>query len=220
MPKLLYKLASRSRREKVFSCIENIISCSTIPDYLILLSFDVDDPEMQGDEVKKRLDRYGDKVKAYWGISGSKIIALNRDISLVDEWEYLVVTSDDFWIEKKGFDQDIIRDFKDFSGLIHYPDGFANERLATMPIMDRSYYNIDGWVYNPIYFSVFADNEQMQMAQKRGRYKFVNERKITHKHPIWGFGKADDLLNHTESFYHIDRPTYFKRLEENFGLPK
>lgn len=220
MPKLLYKLASRSRREKVFNCIENIIEQSTIDDYLILLSFDVDDPAMQGDDVKAKLESYGDKVKAYWGISGSKIIALNRDISLISEWEYLVVTSDDFWIEKKGFDQDVLNDFKGFSGLLHYPDGFANERLVTMPIMDREYYNLDGRVYNPIYLSLFADNEQMAMAQKRGRYKLVNDRKITHKHSIWGFGPPDDLLKHTESFYPIDQPTYFKRLEENFGLPK
>jgi hypothetical protein len=218
MPTILYKLASRSRKEKCFACIENIIEQSTIDDYLILLSFDVDDPEMTGDDVKQRLATYGDKVKAYWGISGSKVIALNRDICFAPEWQYLVVTSDDFWIDKNGFDQDVINDFSGFSGLLHYPDGHANARLVTMPIMDREYYQIDNFVYNPIYFSVFADNEQMAVAQKRGRYKFVNERKVTHRHPIWGWGAPDAQLRHTESFYEVDRPTFIRRQQENFGL--
>src|SRR5277367_4952355 len=116
--RILYKLASRSRREKCFACIENIIDQSTIQDYLILLSFDIDDTEMKGQGVKKRLAGYGDKVKAYWGVSESKVAALNRDVCFIREWQYMVVTSDDFWIDNKGFDQRVIESFDGFSGLL------------------------------------------------------------------------------------------------------
>lgn len=218
MPKILYKLASRSRREKCFACIENIIEQSTIGDYLILLSFDIDDSEMQGEEVKDRLAKYGDKVKAYWGISGSKVAAINRDVCFIQEWSYMIVTSDDFWIDKKGFDHFIIESFIGFSGLLHVPDGHAGVRLVTLPIMDRDYYRVDGFVYNPAYKSLYCDNEQMQVAKLRGKYKFTDESWVTHRHPIWGYGPTDALLRHTESFYPVDHATFVKRQEINFGI--
>lgn len=222
MPKLLYKLASRSRREKVFACIENIIEQSTIDDFLILLSFDVDDSAMYGEEVKERLKSYGDKVKAYWGISGSKVAAINRDISFVGDFEILLNHSDDFWIEKKGFDAAVIKsmseNFPDGDGMLHFPDQMAMERLCTYQIVGKKYFDRTGLVYNSEYFSVFCDNEETEKAKMLGRYAYIDEKYLTHRHSLWGFGPPDDLLKHTESFYHIDAQTYNRRMANKFYI--
>lgn len=222
MPQLLYKLASRSRREKCFACIENIISCSTISDYIILLSFDVDDPEMQGDEVKERLSRYGDKVKAYWGISGSKVAAINRDISFIEDFDIVLNHSDDFWITKPGFDSAVIsamdKYFPDGDGMVHFPDQVALSRLCTYQIVGKKYFDRTSYIYCPEYFSLFCDNEEFLKSQKLGKYAYIPEFYLEHRHAIWGYGAADALLRHTERFYQIDGTTFNKRLADNFGI--
>jgi hypothetical protein len=222
MPKILYKLASRSRREKCFACIENIIDQSTIDDYLILLSFDIDDIEMQGDVVKERLAAYGDRVKAYWGISESKVAAINRDVCFVDTWSILCNHSDDFWIMSKGFDTAVVKAmdhfFPDTDGMLHFPDQVAGARLCTYQIVGKKYYDRTGHVYNPEYKSLYCDNEEFLKAKLLGKYEFIPLRYLEHRHPIWGYGIADAQLRHTESFYDVDRETFIKRQAENFGL--
>jgi hypothetical protein len=220
--RLLYKLASRSRRNKVFACIENIIDQSTIDDYLILLSFDIDDYEMQGNVVKDRLDAYGSRVKAYWGMSESKVAAINRDICFVDGWSILCNHSDDFWITSKGFDTAVIKAmdhyFPDGDGMLHFPDQVAKERLCTYQIVGKKYFDRTGYIYNPEYKSLYADNEEFLKAKTLGKYEFIDLKYLEHRHPIWGYGKADEQLRHTESFYDVDRATFLRRQAENFGL--
>jgi hypothetical protein len=220
--KIIYKLASRSRKEKCFSCIENIIAQSTIEDYLILLSFDVDDVSMQGDEVKERLSLYGGKVKAYWGVSGSKVTAINRDIGFVGGWRIICNHSDDFWITSRGFDTAVVkameRYFPDTDGMIHFPDQVAKERLCTYQIVGRKYYDRTGYIYCPEYKSLYCDNEEFLKAKLLGKYEYIPLRYLEHRHPIWGYGQADDLLRHTESFYDQDRNTFLRRQAINFGI--
>jgi hypothetical protein len=73
-------------------------------------------------------------------------------------------------------------------------------------------------VYHPEYKSVYCDNEATDVAKMLGKYLYVPEFYIEHKHPAWGFGKVDDLMRHTESFYHQDHATYEKRKKIKFGL--
>lgn len=222
IPRILYKLASRSRKDKLFACIENIIDQSTIEDYLILLSFDIDDPAMQGEDIKIRLSAYGGKVKAYWGISGSKITAINRDVSFIHDWQILLNHSDDFWITRKGFDEAVIKvmddNFPDRDGTVHFPDQVAGDRLCTYQIVGKKYYDRTGYIYNPEYSSLFADNEEFLKSKMLGKYIFVPEAYLEHRHHIWGFGPADALLKHTESFYQIDGATFNRRMAQNFGI--
>lgn len=222
MPKLLYKLASRSRREKCFNAIDNIINQATIEDFLILCSFDVDDKEMLGPEVLDRVASYGDKVKAFWGVSGSKTKAINRDLEFVSDFEILLNHSDDFWIERQGFDAAVIKAMEEHASdtdiMLHFPDGIVNERLCTYQIVGKKYFDRTGYIYNPEYHSVFCDNEETEKAKLLGKYVYINENYLCHRHPIWGFGPVDELLRHTESFYPVDVQTYARRKSINFGI--
>src|SRR5687767_10174448 len=184
--KILYKLPSRSRRAKMFGCIDNIISMARHDDYKIQLTLDYDDKEVIGDDVKERIASYGDKVHAIYGQSSGKIFAVNRDMEFAGDWQILVSTSDDFWFEE-GFDLEIIKASKKHPDcLLHFPDGHANERLVTIPIMDRAYYNRFYYIYFPEYMSVYCDNEQMEVAKLLGRHRFINKRICTHRHPANG----------------------------------
>ena len=214
--KLLYKFASRSRPEKFFKCLDNIQSLSRHDDYLILCSLDKDDVSMNTPEVILKLTTYK-KVLPIWGESKTKTEAINRDINLIDDWDILLNHSDDMVFTKIGFDLDIIEAFKDFDGLVHFPDQVAKEKLITYAMMSKEYFNQFGYIYHPSFISVYSDNYQQYIAQKTNKYKFVDKQILRHEHPIWGFGIADELNKKTEDkhTYELDRLT-FERLKKEF----
>jgi len=125
--KITYVFASRSRPNKFFAAIDNIINFSVKEDYTIIASLDVDDATMNSDEVKKKICGY-DKVCAYYHESTGKVNAINRDINLIPkDTDIIIVMSDDMVFTQQGFD-DIIRIdmqkyFPDYDGCLHYPDG-------------------------------------------------------------------------------------------------
>lgn len=220
---ILIKFPSRSRPNKFFSCLENIKSLIGIDDYIICCALDLDDPTMNNKLVKERLNTY-DKLRVYWGISKSKIHAINRNVPLDVDWKYLVCVADDFWFLKKNFGKQIISDFEkyfpDTDGLLHYPDGRVNKKLVTLPVMGRKYYERFGYIYNSEYVSVKADKEQMEVAQILGKYKYVPIQIADHRHPRWNFGEKDDQLKMQDSplNYAKDGMTFNKRKMERFGL--
>lgn len=209
---ILYNFASRSRPDKFFKAIENINALSKT-DHIIVAKLDTDDKAMQDrfDEV----NRCGAII--IWGTSKNKIDAINRDIP--DGWDILVNMSDDMVFTKEGFDLDIIEAFNgDYDQFIHFPDGFTGERLCSMSIIGKPYYDRFGYVYHPDYVSLFCDNEAGDVAKGLGKYKFVKKDIFKHMHPAWlGYGH-DDQLRHTEKFYRQDQRTYNKR--KAWGFPK
>ena len=213
--RILYKFPSRERPDKFFACLDNITSLARHNDYLILCSFDLDDETMCNSEVRDKIAQYP-KVITYWGTSKNKIDAVNRDLCFAPPFDILCVHSDDMWFIKEGFDLDIIEAFRDFKGLVHFPDQQAGAKLITYPIMHREYYEIDGYIYRPCFDSVYADNYQQHIAKKRDKYKFINEKILEHRHSIWGFGKPDNLLKKTEDpkVYKKDRETFQRILKE------
>lgn len=219
--KILWKFASRSRPAKLFSCLDNIQKMARHDDYEILLTLDLDDDTCTSDEFKQRLSHYV-KITPIWGDSrGSKIFAINRDLDLMKDFDIIMCHSDDFVIVKEGFDLDVIGHYEQgFSGLLHYPDGRAGTRLCTYAIMDKAYFDLTGWIYNPLYKSVAADNEQHEVAVLLDRYKYVDVTAIKHLHPAYGDAPNDDLYRRNEhpSLYAKDLETLRNRRAINFGI--
>lgn len=217
--RILYKYPTRSRADKFFASLDNLYRLVSHDNYHILVTLDVDDPVVTTDEFKKKILEYSN-LTPMWGTSTGKVSATNRDLIFFDDWEILVLLSDDMHLQP-GFDKEILKSFEDgFSGLVHFPDGVANERLCTFTVMDRIYYDMFGWIYNPIYKSVGCDNEQHEVAVKLGRYKYIPVYIVRHLHPAYGMAPIDDLYRRNEDpvLYAQDLETLRNRRADNFGI--
>lgn len=217
MTHILFNIASRSRPEKFLKLIETIKNFCTQP-YTIIAKVDNDDPA---------LGRYliaGPEVDFKFGLSENKIAAINRDIP-GEGWDIIVDVSDDFVFTKPGFDN-IIREHCGPDDYLHFPEDFAdreakagkNERIVILYCAGIDYYRRFNFIYNPVYKSLFCDNEGTAVAKLLGRYKEVNEVIFFHAHPAAGYGVMDAQTRRTEAFYKEDQVTYLKRQKEGFGL--
>lgn len=207
MKHILFNIASRSRPHKFNALVDSIYKlCS--PPFTILAKLDDDD--------LTREEYITDRVTVAPGLSTSKINAINRDIPK-GGWDILVDVSDDFVFTRQGFD-DIIREHCGPDEIVNFPEPFAKGRIIIMAVMGNQYYNRFGYIFNPVYQSLFCDDELTTVAQKLDKYKFINEDIFYHAHPSAGYGKPDRQTLITEAFWKQDQKTYNKRLSENFGL--
>lgn len=213
---ILFNFASRSRPGKFRRLVMQIHEYCTQP-FTILAKVDEDDPALP-----EYLTTEG--VTFAVGKSENKIHAINRDIPY-DGWDIIVDVSDDFVFTRKGFD-DIIRAECGPDDYLHFPEPFAdnqarigkNERIVIMYCAGGDYFNRTGWIYNPVYLSLFCDNEGTAVAKLNGRYKEVNKQIFFHAHPAAGYGVQDEQTKRTEGLFHVDQETYNKRKKEGFKL--
>lgn len=216
--RILYKFPTRERPYRFFKCLDNIKKFAQHNDYIIEVTADIDDATMFNPEVIEQIKQY-DKVNIRFGTSKNKVDAINRDMGLFNDWDILINMSDDMEFIYYGFDKKIIQDFNSFRSLdllLHYPDQKAWHAMVTMAIMGHEYYNRFGYIYNPVYKSLFCDNEQMEVAKMLGRYKYMKKRLFNHNHPLHGLAEKDQLYLHTVSFHKEDKATFEKRKAEKF----
>ena len=226
--KILFKYASRSRNTKFFTGLDNILkNLFDLENFCILISLDIDDYSMNNKETINRLleyvNKYPEKIIIKFGSSKNKIDAINRDVNEIKEkfnFDILVNFSDDMEFIEHSFD-DIIRSkffifYPDTDGNIYFNDGFTGERLSTMSIIGRKYYDKFNYIYHPSYHSLWCDNEYTEVAKRSEKIIYFHERIFNHNHPSNVGGFIDEQLIKTESFSDIDRQNYEKRLTNNF----
>lgn len=215
--RILFNMASRSRPEKFLKVVKNITDLCTQP-YSIIAKVDDDDPTLGGYLVAPPI------VEFKFGLSENKIAAINRSIP-AEGWDIIVDVSDDFVFTRKGFD-DIIREHCGPDDYLHFPEEFAdreaatgrNERIVILYCAGVEYYRRTNFIYNPVYKSLFCDNEGTAVARMNGRYKEVNEVIFFHAHPSAGYGTMDAQTRKTEAFYKEDQITYNARRAAGFPL--
>lgn len=223
--KLLIKFPSRERPDKFFCALDKYIDfANNLKQTAFLLSFDSNDPTMNNDAVKARLEQYrakGVKLVYFYGNSKTKIEAINADIHKVADWDIVLLASDDMIPVTKGYD-DVIRSdmnefFKDRDGVLWYNDGGQNN-INTLCILGFNYFKRFNYIYHPDYVSLWCDNEftDVSVALKRA-YK-SDTVLIEHAHPVYKKCNYDQLYARNESFYQIDKATYEKRKQANFDL--
>lgn len=207
---ILVNFASRSRPDKFFACLDNIREHFVEP-YHVRAKLDNDDP--CGKEAYSRLSDY-QEVSVAWDLSSSKIDAINRH--LTEDWGILLNHSDDMWFTVHGADR-IIKDHmpEDLDCVLHFMDVNA-PNLMTYSIIGRNYYLRDGYVYHPDYISLWCDNEAMQVAKMRGKYKFIPEPIFEHRHPVWQKAPYDIQYQVQGGYYRRDEQTYLRRQSINF----
>jgi hypothetical protein len=214
--RILYKVTTKSRRSQFLRAIDSIVDNTINHNWhhvLVSVENEYFDKTMHPLPVLECPHTY--RVNKY--APSTKIDAINRDVNEFNyDWHILVNLSDDQVFRMKGFDN-IIREHCGLDDFVHFPDG-NNPSLCTMSIMGRDYYNRTKYIYHPEYKSLWCDNEAQEVAKILGRYKFVDKRIFDHLHPAYGKAQMDSQYVKTESFSYIDRETFYKRKQINFGL--
>ena len=153
----------------------------------------------------------------------SKIEAINSGIDKIKNWDILLLASDDMIPVRHGFDDIIVNSmlnlYPDKDGVLWFNDGYVGNRLNTLALMGRRYYDRFNYIYHPDYKSLWADNEFMDVANRLNKQTYMNDIIIRHEHPnnTRGIG-MDNMYRLTESFYHSDKAVYLNRKRLNFGL--
>lgn len=201
---ICFNFASRSRPEKFFACLENLREMCGEP-YYVLAKIDID---QKG--AYENIRNY-DEVFPKLGKSISKVHAINRDIHIIG-FDIIANHSDDMWFTKP-FTIDCGPD-----EFVHYPDQVVGDKLCTYSIMGVDYYRRFKYIYHPAYKSLWCDNEATEVAKILGRYRYIPEQILEHRHPANGIGAYDEQYRKTERYYWIDKRVYDMRKRKNFDL--
>jgi hypothetical protein len=220
--RILVKFPTRNRKNKFFNCLRKYQSfASDIENLTFLISIDEDDTEMNNSDVFDILSSFKN-IKIVVGKSESKIHAVNRDIELCDGWDIILLASDDMIPQIKGYDKIIIEKMEEFypntDGVLWFNDGFQKDKLNTLCILGKKYYERFNYIYYPEYKSTWCDNEFMSVANILGKQTYFDEVIIKHEHPDWGYGINDDIHNANHKNLNFDRNLYNKRKLINFNL--
>jgi hypothetical protein len=220
--KLLIKFPTRNRKNKFFKVLKQYQNlCEDMENTQFLITLDNDDDDMNSSEVSEIFNTFKN-VKVVYGNSDSKIHAINRDIELADEWDIVLLASDDMTPKVKGYDNIIRNKMKEFypdtDGILWFNDGHQETRLNTLSILGKKYYNRFGYIYHPEYKSVWSDNEFMLVGNLLEKQTYFNEVIIEHEHPDWGYGSRDDIHQINSKNESHDRTLFMNRKENNFYI--
>jgi hypothetical protein len=221
--KLLIKFPTRGRRVKFLHTLKKYYDmCLDKKNTLFLVSVDDDDPETNDPNFDSILSTY-ENVIIKRGISHSKIHAVNRDLDVFDnEWDVVLLASDDMIPQMIGYDQ-IIRDnmknlYPNTDGVLWFNDGYQGDRLNTLCILGKKYYERFNYIYHPDYKSCWSDNEFMEVGSILGKQTYINQVIIRHEHPDWGYGSIDYVHNNNVKDWHHDNNVFQQRKSNNFYI--
>jgi hypothetical protein len=221
--KILIKFPTRNRKEKFFDVLQKYYDYATDKKNLeFLITLDSDDLSMNNDEVKLKLNEFNN-LRYIFGKSENKIHAVNRDIDINNSnWDIILLASDDMIPIQLGYDELIRNKMKEFysdtDGVLWFNDGFQGNKLNTLCILGKKYYQRFNYIYYPNYKSTWSDNEFMDVANILNKQKYFNDIIIKHEHPDWGYGNRDEIHKLNSNNVNWDSQLYHKRKINNFGL--
>lgn len=213
MTRFLVKIPSRERPARLLAAVGAWQGLAG-GDVEILLSLDRDDEASL--EYAGELQDCGATIR--YGDRYTKVEAFNRDISDFD-FDVLVVASDDFVPMIQGWDDHISRtlDRLDTEDIALWCPDARQDRICTIPVMTRKYFDRDGYVFHPSYRSYFCDDEWTTVARMRAKLERVPGPLFLHNHPAFTRVTEDDLYRHNRRDKALDRANYIRRREANFG---
>ena len=221
--RILLKCPTRSRPGQFIRVLNQYITLANRPDLLgVCVSCDQDDSTMTDTSIQYQIKNITHQTawsEIYYGSSTSKIEAVNADIASIPwNWEMVILVSDDMVPQVKGYD-DVLRchmiaNFADTDGILWVNDGTQGNNLNTISIMGRKMYDSFGYLYNPIYKSLFCDTEFTDLCKGSlaSKCTYIPYTLIKHEHPGTGFPQRNDALYiKNNSFWYEDMLTYISR---------
>ena len=220
--KLLIKFPTRNRKNKFFKVLRQYQNlCEDLENTYFLITLDNDDKSMNPSDVEDIFNTFKN-IKVVYGTSNSKIHAVNRDIELINDWDIVLLASDDMTPKVKGYDNIIRNKMKEFysdtDGILWFNDGHMGNKLNTLCILGKKYYDRFGYIYHPEYKSVWSDNEFMLVGNLLGKQTYFEQVIIEHEHPDWGYGSRDEIHQNNSKNENQDKLLFTKRKDNNFYL--
>ncbi len=227
-PIILFKLATRGRRNDFFETMESIYDNVADKENMhVLITAGEDDLAMNDPEVIERVKRYKN-AHLIFGENTSKSQATNRDMDLKDmpwsDWDILINTADDQRFIFYGFD-DIVRNtmlqqFPNMDGFIHLFEPDAGAALAVLYCAGRKYFEMFGFIAHPAYKSLFWDNFYQDTAKLMGKYFYVPDHLFNHLCPAYTHhGKPrDEMFNRDQALWSFDEAVYYKHRDRNYDI--
>lgn len=221
-PFKLFKYPSRGRPDNFFKSLDSIYNNVSDKDYFhVSCTLDSDDETMNNEAVIEKINSYFN-ISIEWGLSESKIHAINRSMPKNLDWDVIFCMSDDMVFNIFGFDVmvgiDMMNHFPEGDGILHYPDQDARQALATMYIAGKKYYDTFGYIYHPSYKSVWCDNEAQDVAKALNKYFYCGYQINLHMNPAYGHRERDEMFNRQQGDWPHDEANYLKRKANNFDL--
>jgi hypothetical protein len=189
--KLLVKLPSRNRPDKLLQRVKEYVELAEDISLLhVMITLDSDD---MSNDISK-LTEISPNISVHIGESTCKIHAINRDMEKAINYDIILLASDDMVPVKKGYDtviyKKMMEHYPDTDGALWFNDGYQ-DRINTLVIIGKKYYDRFGFIYNPIYKSVYCDNEFTDVAKKLNKITYFEEVIIRHEHP----GNSSEYLS-------------------------
>lgn len=221
--RILLKCPTRSRPERIVETLRSYINLARDRNRIaVAISCDEDDTSMKQLSVVRDLNGLLSRIAwgcIFYSANTSKISACNANMNDIDyPWDIVVLVSDDMIPRIEGWDE-VIRMhmnayFPDTNGILWFNDGYQGDKLNTLSIYGRKFYDSQGYIYHPDYKSLFCDTELTDRC--RGELasicKYIPYTIIRHEHPGTGFNeKMDPLYAKNQMFWNTDLRTYIRR---------
>lgn len=202
---------SRSRPDKSVATIDTWLErTSSSAEIQLIVSVDEDDPTL---ELYKQA--YNEEHTLIINKNRSCVDAINN-AAKVATGDILIVVSDDTDC-KVDWDVNLLVELQGKSDFLLKTDDGIQDYIVTMTVMDRTYYQRDGYIYHPDIFHQFADTYLTCLADIRGRLIF-SKLSFPHLHPGHSGGKLmSDALNRRNDLSWMQGQDTFIRLMKQFS---
>lgn len=219
--RLLVKFPTRGRWDKFFKLLKQYHDLAEDKNnVLFAVTCDIND-HTKPSNIAERIEGITN-ITVVSGISTGKIHACNRDMEMFEDWDIVILASDDMIPQVKGWDtrirKDMEQNFPDTDGVLWYNDGYTKDKLNTMCILGKKYFDRFGYIYHQDYISLWCDNEFTDVSKILKKVVYSNDVLFKHEHPANNGTKNDSLYLQNEKYYNIDKETYLKHKKLNFGL--
>jgi hypothetical protein len=180
--------------------------------YTFVISCDVDDATMNNETVIKKLQQYP-HLHYYFGNSATKVASYNADMDKHQDWDIVLVVSDDMEPVVQNYDliiaQKMTQYFPDYDGILSFHDGYVGSQVNTYPIIGKKYYDRFNYIYAPCYQSLWCDNELTVISKILKKEKICKECIIR---------RNNATKNNEDVEISSDSTTYIQRRESNFYI--
>lgn len=204
---------SRSRPKKSFDNSREWLSkAGEGVNVELLVSIDSDDPKLF-----EYFALYQDTITN----PNTCVVEAANHAAKIATGEILIYLSDDFKCPD-NWGQLILEQFKDVTTplLIKVDDCLQKfgVDVLTIPIMNRALYEKLGYFFNPIYRSMFCDQDLYHVVNNMGAIRFCPYLKFPHEHYCNGKTTIDPTYERSNKNWISGKHTYARRKAEGFPL--